>query len=257
MDGLAIMYSKELIRELDMIPVYYPGTPVKPGDVISFKHFNIFGKPQPIGTFTKEASLSDYINIDTESDKDPQPIRFASRDGVSVEFDGNVDVGALGKGQLKISFTKAGTIFLAATGMGLERIKDLDQLKRELVRIKNKFTGDWNKSFIVTSVRVASRAIVMQSGSASGSLTIDGEAKNIQPGSPAEIDASIKLSVSAFKDASCLKDWSKNVEVFFGLSHFRQKGDGSVTLKHRMAPTVSTDWELSSVYPDEVDFSAD
>ena len=38
MAGLAIMYSKELIRELDMIPVYFPGTSVKPGDVLTFKH---------------------------------------------------------------------------------------------------------------------------------------------------------------------------------------------------------------------------
>ncbi len=255
MAGLALVYSKELIKELDMIPVYYPGTSVKPGDVLSFKHVNLFGKPQPIGAFTKEASLTDYFEIETEKDKIPQPIRFTSKEGVSLEFDGTVDVGQLGKGQLKIKFTKSGTTFLAAIDMAQERIKNLDKLKSGLFRIRNKFYGDWSKSYIVNSVRVASKAIIMQSSSTSGELTIDGDVKNLQPGSPVNIDTSLKLSVSFYKDASFLKEWSDDVEIFFGLSRFRKTFTGGWKLGHNLAPTNSTDWELASVYPDEVDFS--
>lgn len=255
MAGLAIMYSKELIRELDMIPVYYPGTSVKPGDVLTFKHNNIFGKPQPVGSFKKEASLTDYFDIETEIDSDPDPIRFASQQGVSIDFDADVDVGSLGKGRLNINFSKSGSLYMVAAGMKQERIKNTEKLKSNLVRIKNKFTGDWSKSFIVISVRVAERSMSMQSNSANGSLVIDGNAKFLQPGSVGPINASLKIGVSAYKDASFMKDWSPNVEVFMGLSRFRKKFSGSWSLGHGFAPSRSDEWELSSVYPDEVDFS--
>jgi hypothetical protein len=255
MAGRAIMYCRELIKELNMIPVYYPGTPVKPGDVLAFRHFNLLGKPQPISTFTKEFSLSDYFKIDTEKDKEPEPIRFASKEGVSLDFDGSVDVGEFGKGQLSIKFSKSGSTFLAATGVTLERIQNLEKLRSDLVRIKNRYSGDWSKSFIVTSVRVAAKSIIMQSSSENGALVIDGNARNLQPGSPAEIEASLKLSVSSYKDASFLKDWSDNVEIFFGLSRFRKRYTGEWGFRHSLAPTKSADWELSSVYPDDVDFS--
>ena len=255
MAGLAVTYSKEIIKELDMIPVYYPGTMVKPGDVISFKHFNIFGKPQPVGQFTKEASLTDYFEIGLETDPNLDPVRFSSRKGVSMEFNAKADVGELGKGELKIAFSREGSSFVAATGMKQVRIRNLDKLKGQLMKHKSKFSGDWSKAFIVTSVRTAQKAMMMQSNSNNGSLTIAGEVKQLQTGAAGNLDIGASVTVSSYKDAAFIKEWSDNVEIFFGLSRFRKKFLGGWTVGHAMAPTNSSDWELSSVYPNEVDFS--
>ncbi|WP_422348809.1 hypothetical protein [Flagellimonas sp.] len=256
MAGLAKTYSKEIIKELDMIPVYLPGTKIEPGDIITFSHTNALGRPQPIGSFRKETNLIHTLGLDlpVATDDGLGAVRFSSRNGVSMEFKAAANAGNVGKGELNVSFTKEGSTYLAATGLSESRIEDMDKLRTNLNKIRNKYTGDWNKSFIVVSVRTAKKALVMQSNSSQGSLTISGETQTLQAGAAGDIKANLKFAVSSFKDAAFIKDWNDDVELFVGLARYRKRFLGSWKLGHGFAATRNADWEMATVYPDELDF---
>lgn len=257
MAGLAKTYSKEIIKELDMIPVYLPGTKIEPGDIITFSHANVLGRTQPIGSFRKETNLIKNLGLDlpVANDDGLGAVRFSSRKGVSMEFKAGANAGNVGDGELNVSFTKEGSTYLAATGLSEARIDDLDKLRTNLNQIRNKYTGDWNNSFIVISVRTAKKALVMQSNSSEGSLTISGETKTLQAGAVGDIKADLNVSVSSFKDAAFIKDWNDDVELFVGLARYRKRFLGGWELGQGFAKTKNADWEMVSLHPNEIDFS--
>ena len=84
----------------------------------------------------------------------------------------------------------------------------------------------WNETFLVTSVTIASKALIMQSSTKSGSLNISGDIKGLITGSAADISGTSQIGIRNFKESSLIKPWSDNVTVFFGLHRFTKSTFG-------------------------------
>ncbi len=250
--GLAKDYCKEIIKELDKIPVFLPGTPVKVGDVITFGKG--FIKPRPIGSFSPVTKLSELgIEIEVEEDNEPDPYLYASKGAVGVSFVADANAGSSGKGKLDINFRKEGSTYLAAVDCRVDSIKDTSDLDVMLEPHKNKI--DWKNCFIVTSVTVAKKALIMQSNSESATLSVEGDVKGLQTGTDVDINASASVNIKTYTDSSFIKDWSDEVTVFFTLARYRKKFLGNWGLKSKSAMFINDSYdsyELTPLYPEDI-----
>jgi hypothetical protein len=222
--SLAQDYCREIAKELRQTAVYIPGSDVKPGDIIKFTNNNIFDKP--IGEFYIAGNLSDFgINLPTESEEDnaTDSYVYASKGSVSVSFTADLAAPTVGQGKLSIGFSKSGSTYLSAIDCKETRFKSILNLENDLAPHRGKL--QWNEYYIVISVTIASKAIIMQSNSSSASLEIDGSVKNLVPGGDAvrNLNADFNLKISKYKDASFIKEWSNNVPVFFTLVKYKKK----------------------------------
>lgn len=245
-------YCKEIIRQLDKIPVYLPGVFVQVGDIIQFSHRGLFGQ-RPIGSFTKKTSLSNLdIKFKAESDPDPDPYKLASSKSVSMLFtaEGNAVNGNSGK--LEISFTKEGATYLVATECVQTAISDLQSVEKQLHEHEDEL--NWNDHFIVIGVTVAQNALIMQSSSSSASLTIAGEVKPFDTGSTGQPGGSASVEIKSYKDAAFIKDWSGNVTVFFDLVRFKDmklKGYNKFTKRMDLNLVSDSSYKMVNVEPAE------
>jgi hypothetical protein len=228
MSGLQIQYSKEVARELTKIAVCLPGAPVSVGDVIFFPFGQSgvwpFRKAAPRGAFNLISSLS-RLGVTAEStgpEEDPDPYIFASRKTVEVDFDLAANTGAASaSGTIKASFNKDGSVYFAAIDCATDQLEDLSQVQVDLGQHSKDII--WKDTFLVTSVTVAKRALIMQSSTSSASLEISGEVKGLVTGSAADISANANIAVKSFRQSSFIKPWSENVTVFVGLHRFRKE----------------------------------
>jgi len=231
--SLAKTYCKEIIKELDKIPVFLPGTPVNVGDIITFGK-SIF-EPKPIGSFRPVSTLSSFnIPYKTKKDHNPDPYRYASKGAVGVTFTADANVTSAGNGKLDITFNQEEATYFAALSCSVTSIVDTSKFVQQLLPFKESI--DWGNCFIVTSVTIAERALIMQSNSQSANLVIQGDVKGLEIDSNLNIDAEISVRVNSYKDSAFIKDWSKNVTVFFTLTRFRKK--------------FLSDWEIENVIDD-------
>jgi hypothetical protein len=243
--SLAKIYCKEIIKELDKIPVYLPGTPVNPGDIITF------GRTRPIGSFSQVSSLLSLgIQLQERTDADPDPYLYSSKGAVGVSFTSDASTGNTGDGKLEITFNREASTYFAAIDCGVTSFVDISTLPQQLEPHRNRI--DWKSCFIVTAVTIAKKALIMQANSQNASLTIEGNVKGLQTGADLKINASISVKIDKYKDSSFIKDWSENVTVFFSLATYRKKpsGDWKFTTKRAMFLNQDSDiFELSSIYP--------
>ncbi len=250
--SLAKTYCKEIIRELDKIPVFLPGTPVSVGDIITFGKG--FVKPRPIGSFDPISKLSSLgVSYQEEDDENPDTYLYASKGSVGVSFIADANAATVGNGRLEISFNKEASTYFAALDCTVKSIVDAGNLEPQLDIHKKKI--DWKNCYIVTSVTIAKKALIMQSNSQNSSLVIEGDVKGLQAGANMSVDANISVKINTYKDSSFIKDWSDNVTVFFTLARFRKKflGDWGLATKKAMYINQDSDiYELTPVYPDDL-----
>ncbi len=240
MSGLQITYSKEVAKELTKIAVCLPGAPVKIGQIIHFPFGRSgiwpFRKPAPRGAFNLITTLQNLgmQPQETEPDNDGEPYIFSSRRTVKIdavfEANGNINPNINAGGELKASFEAEGAVYFAAIDCKTINISNLDQIKVNLEQHSNSII--WNETFLVTSVTTASKALIMQSSTKSGSLTIQGNVKGLITQNAADIDANVQIGVRNFKESSFIKPWSDNVTVFIGLHRFTKE-------TFAMEPTMS------------------
>ncbi len=228
MSGLLIKYSKEIAKELTKIAVVLPGAPIEVGQIIHFpfgkQGILFFKKPVPWGAFNVITTLA---NLDVTPqigppDLDGDPYIFASRKHVKIDADfgvqGNIPTGTSANGSLKASFESEGSVYFAAIDCKTTKITNLDQIQVDLNKHRNDLV--WNETFLVTSVTIASKALIMQSSTKSASLDIAGDIKGLVTGSAADISGNAQIGVRNFKESSFIKPWSDNVTVFIGLHRF-------------------------------------
>jgi hypothetical protein len=223
-------YCKEIIKELDKIPVYLPGTPVSPGDILRFGDYEARGKP--IGSFVHYTSLSKYdIRFDIQEDNDPDPYLYSSKNSVGVKFTADANATTNIGGKLDVTFSREGATYFAAIDCTLQSIKDLSSIESQLNLAKTdpKIGG----CYLVVSVTTAKKALIMQSNSRSASLTLDGNVQGLQPSTGTKVDASLKVNISSYKDSSFIKPWSDNVTVFFSLGYLSKNDDGKLDVSLR------------------------
>lgn len=234
MAGLQVMYSKEVAKELTKIAVVLPGAPVEVGQIIHFpfgrRGIWPFRKPAPRGAFNVITTLSN-LNVTpqiSESDPDGDPYIFSSRRTVKIDADfggqGNIAAGTNAEGSLTASFESEGSVYFAAIDCATTRITNLDQIQVDLEQHTNQIV--WNETFLVTSVTVAKKALIMQSSTKSASLNVAGDVKGLVTRSGADISANAEIGVRNFKESSFIKPWSDNVTVFIGLHRFTKNTFG-------------------------------
>lgn len=217
---LQIQYSKEIARELGKIAVYFPGDEVKVGDIIRFPFGKkgLFRKAVPWGTFSKVTSLKNLGVPYTESklSESPDPYQFATKNAVNIAFQGNAnaDLGndslPHGNAGLTIKFSSEGAIYFLAVGCDKTGIDDIIALENQ---IQSKSNLVWDDTFLVTSVTIAKKALIVQSNSKSSELTLGGEVSGLKSQS-ANINADAKISITKEKGSSFIKDWSDDVTIF-------------------------------------------
>jgi hypothetical protein len=250
--NLAKAYCKEISKGLDKIPVYLPGTPVAVGDIISFG--NGLLNSRPIGSFKHVSSLASLgVSFSEKDDPDPDPYRFASTGAVGVSFDAGANASGKGEGKLNVTFSREGATYLAAVDCRVHRMEDTSELEAQLLPHSTRI--DWKNCFIVTSVTVAGKALIMQSSSNTASLTVEGSVSGLQPGQQISVPVSASVKVNAYRDSAFIKDWSDNVTVFFTLARFRKKllGDWGVRTTFSLLINEPTDaYQLIPISPQEI-----
>ncbi len=250
--GLAKTYSKEIIKELDKIPVYLPGANVKIGDVITFGKG--FLKPKPLGSFQQVTDLESLnINFKIEKDSTPDSYIYSSKKGVKVDFNADIDTGKDTSGTAKIVFEKEGAIYFAGIDCLSHHMKSTAHLQSALDKHKN--TINWKNCFIVTGVTTAKKALICQSSSKTATLEIKGKTQGFKTGVPSDLSVEAEFIIEKSGSTSFLKDWSEDVTVFFTLMRYRKKLFGGSELETTKSMFINHDndeYELFSVRAEDL-----
>ncbi|MFT5819025.1 MAG: hypothetical protein ACI8ZM_000247 [Crocinitomix sp.] len=249
--GLAKTYSKEIIKELDKIPVYFPGENVEIGDVITFG--KSFFKPRPLGSFQQITDLDSLgIKFEIEKDTTPDSYVYASRKGVEVNFVAEANAGSGVKGKTTINFKKEGSIYFAGVNCLSDHMKSTAHLKAELDKHKNAI--DWKNCFIVTGLTIAEKALISQSSSDSASINIEGDVKGFQTGGAKDLSAKAKFSITKSGSTAFLKDWSSDVTVFFTLMRYRKRlfGGSNLDAKAMYINKEDDEYELFTIQAEDL-----
>ncbi|MDO5968867.1 hypothetical protein Q4Q35_03525 [Flavivirga aquimarina] len=229
MSKLQIKYSKEIAKELGKIAVYLPGEHLTTGDIITFPNGkSMFSKPKPFGTFKKITSLKKLgVNYDEPKfSKTPDTYHFSSKNTVKFtsEINGNVDLGndnlPGGEGGVNIEFSSEGAIYFLAIDCDKKELNDLLSLENEINSRGKKML--WEDTYLVTSVTVAKKALIIQSRSKSSNLIIEGNVKGIQSGN-VEMALQPKLNFKKQNGDIFIKDWSNDVTVFMDVVKFKKE----------------------------------
>lgn len=229
MKGLQISYSKEIAKELGKIAVWFPGTEVKVGDIIQFPYEaeGLLRKNRPFGSFKKISELKQY-GVSYKSPRQstsPDPYQYTSQNTVETNANIGAGVEAMGgfskfKAALNLNFKYEGAIYLLAVDCTTTELVDLGEIEKEVNT--NGKELPWEETYLVTSVTVAKKALVVQSTSKNAGISIEGEAKIIEAGM-ASVNAQAKLSIKSTSGDVFIKNWSDDVSIFMDLVKFERK----------------------------------
>lgn len=220
---LAKKYIKSIYRKYGKLPVYYPGSLIKVGDILSFKGNKPLGEPNGIYGNLREDYLRGEI-IDVYYDNGSLPYNFITNNEVTLEVAGSATVPNLGAGELKFSFSKEGATVLIAEGVNSEGMADL----RQLQSVINLNSGeiDWDDKFVVTEVEIARKALIFQSQSTNAELLLKANMENLEIAGEEiyGLDAGIDFRVVKQQGASFLIPWIDNVTIFMKLNRIKRNG---------------------------------
>lgn len=229
MSKLQIQYAKELAKGLGKIAVYLPGESIEVGDIITFPNGkSFFGNPRPIGTFKKITSLKN-LGITYEMPQfsgSPDSYHFMSKNAINFNIGLNGDIESeietipSIRKTLNIKFTSEGAIYFLANDCDKKELGDLVALEKE-INAKGK-TILWKDTYLVTSVTIAKKALIMQSRSKSSEISLEGSVDGIQSGI---VDASdnIQFNLKGSKGDVFIKNWSDDVTVFMDVVRFEKE----------------------------------
>ncbi|WP_298416836.1 hypothetical protein [uncultured Kordia sp.] len=229
MSKLQIKYSKEIAKELGKIAVCLPGEQVKVGDIIKFPYGKtLFGKTRPMGTFKKITSLK---KIGIKHDKPifsnaPDTYYFTSRKAVEFNtksksnFNLQNDKLLKTDGTIHVEFSSEGAIYFLAIDCDKKELNDLLAIENA-VNVKGKEML-WDDTYLVTSVTIAKKALILQSRSKSSGITIEGNISGISSGT-LKTNASSKFHFKNQTGDVFIKNWSDDVTVFMDVVKFEKQ----------------------------------
>ena len=192
MSAIGQLYAREVKDNLEVVYATFPITEgYKLGDFGLLKD----------DLFTRLGNVSQFgIDFGVRQGATESTVKFVSASGVSVMFHGKVDAGPGGvpvNASVDISFSEQSAVFFNAAGCTADAIENQIQLGEQILQLNR--DGKWQQQFavITTLVKAKSSTIVMSSSS-DASITIQATSSAVQ--SIDLDDASIQLSVTAFKD---------------------------------------------------------
>jgi len=226
--SLHIQYSKQIAAALGKVAVYLPGEQIKVGDIVNFPNAEGLFSTAPFGAFVKVTDLERLgVNLQVESDIDsPDPYQLSSNHAVNMNTSlsgaADLETPALpgGEGTIVLSFSKQGAIFFYALDCTKESLVSIHDLEKEIEDGGKSLL--WKNTFLVTSVTVARKALVIQSISESAEVEIGGKMTGINTGN-LQIAAEAGLTVNKVVGDVFVKDWSDDVTVFIDVMRFKKK----------------------------------
>ena len=220
---LAKKYIRGIYRKFDKLPVYYPGSLIKVGDILSFPGNKPLGEPNGIYGNLREDYLRGEI-IEVYYDNGNLPYNFITNNEVSLEVSGSASAPNLGAGELKFSFSTEGATVLIAEGVNSEGMSDLRQLQ-SVINL-NSQEIDWNNKFVVTEVETARKALIFQSETKNAELLLKANIENLEIAGEEiyGLDAEIDFRVIRQSGASFIIPWMDNITVFMKLNRVKRNG---------------------------------
>ncbi len=234
MKSLQIQYSKEVARELGKIAVYLPGEEIEVGDILTFPYGKrgLLQKMAPLESFQKITNLRnlgiDYFKI--QKSKSPDTYRFTSKQAVQFQFDtklqADLNTNALpkGKGELQIKLSSQGAICFFALHCSKTSLSDIPALENEINAKGKKMV--WEDTFLVTSVTIAKKALIIQSNSSESEVILGGDVQGLQSNSLMNLKANAQIHINKQKGDMFIKDWSDDVTVFMDVMRFEKETFG-------------------------------
>lgn len=222
---IAKKYSKAIIKKFDMIPVYYPGEEIKPGDILDFGSSLFKKAANPIGTFTNYGNLAKThgINFEVTESKYPKTINLISSDEVSVKPAVKAVFPGVVEGDIQFDFTSEGSFLLFGIDAIESKIDNLFSLRNQLKNLQ--VAENWDRYYIVTSVMVCKKALVYAAQEKGGTLIISSntDTLNIDNNSLAGLNGDVSIDIKWKSKAAFSNDWDDNVTVLMKLAQFKRK----------------------------------
>jgi len=224
--SVAKKYSKAIIKKFEMIPVYYPGEDVKPGDILDFGSSLLKKASNPIGTFTNHGNLTTThgIKFDVVESKYPKTINLISSKEVSVKPAIKAAFPGVAEGDIQFDFASEGSFLLFGVDAVESKIDNLFLLRDQLKNLQT--TEDWDRFYIVTSVTVCKKALVYAAQEKGGMLIISANTNEINVlnnESLSGINADVSIDVKWKNKAAFSNDWDENVAILMKLAQFKKE----------------------------------
>jgi len=223
--SVAKKYSKSIIKKFDMIPVYYPGEEIKPGDILDFGSSLFRKAAKPIGTFTNHGNLARTHSVDFEvtESKYPKTINLISSKEVSVKPAIKAVFPGVAEGDIQFDFTSEGSFLLFGIDAIESKIDNLISFRDQLKSLH--ISEDWDRYYIVTSVTVCKKALVYAAQEKGGTLIISAntDALSIVNESLSGLNADVSIDVKWKSKAAFSNDWDDNVTVLMKLAQFKRE----------------------------------
>ena len=223
--SVAKKYSKAIIKKFDMIPVYYPGEEIKPGDILDFGASLFRKAAKPIGTFTNHGNLARTHSVDFEvtESKYPKTINLISSKEVSVKPAIKATFPGVAEGDIQFDFSSEGSFLLFGVDAVESKIDNLISLRDQLKSLQ--ISEDWDRYYIVTSVTVCKKALVYEEKEKGGTLIISAntDALSVVSESLSGLNAYVSIDVKWKSKAAFSNDWDDNVTVLMKLAQFKRE----------------------------------
>jgi len=258
MSSLQTSYSKQIAKELGKIAVYLPGEEITVGDIIKFPYGNKLFKNNPTGTFSRVTNLK-KLGVTYSKPKEsitPDSYQFTSKGSVDVHFnvdaklDSSIPNFPNGETGVKISLSEEGAIFFYAIDCKKKELLDIPSLQNQ-INDEGK-TMVWDDTFLVTSVTIARKALVIQSNSKYSELILGGDIKGLQGSKALELNVQSKIHIKKQRGNIFIKNWSDEVTVFMDVMRFRKKVFGTKEFNLIDTPFLKDEVELQRVNIEEI-----
>jgi len=166
------MYQREMHDNVGFFATWLPGDRIEIGDAGVFVG----------GRFRKMSSLKE-LGIEYTIEKGPttQELKYTATSGVKLQTAAGAGVTTLGKAEISVEFSQAGSFVFHASGLQQVSIKERQSVAKQLLTaIEQKaWQMDW---FLVESLRTTERATIIVSEESSGGIVLDAHAQAPLPG---------------------------------------------------------------------------
>jgi len=227
--GSANAYCKQIIKDLDRIPIYPPTVTRMLGDIIQFKRRRVL-RTKPLGSHALITNLKNLkVKFKIRKDIHPAPFKYGSR-GVNTNYlnlEGKVSNKITGK--LRVSFKNKYSTYLIATDCVTHSIENLNDLNALLKPFYNKSGIDWENCFIVNSITIAKKAFILQVTNSDSIVELEGKVEGLKPSElQSSIDANLDFNITNDVGSELLIDKAKDINIFFGLVRFKKVKNGQL-----------------------------
>lgn len=197
-------YLTEIGNVFNQTALLPGGASVQPGQVIRFPQIvRSTWKPEPLptGAFQIMPAVQAIPDLLTEEADTPN-FRFAN---ATIYWE------SLSENRMAIRMPVPGSVLLLAIECSIFRLNNSLERLRELKHLKNEHW--WKEGFLVTSLTVARRALIVQSGSANCYVEIEGKVEELIKRGGARLTELADLRIHNARETALEISWQENLPI--------------------------------------------